>query len=201
VETPDLDAYGLNPSSLRQIARGLVGWPTTAIFAMVAILTGCGTISALKPAQGADLRSIRGYRRVSVLNFGDKTEGQILRGQERSTFPDLIVGALKRTKAFEEVRHLENPAEGTLVVSGDITRLDPGNPSLSGTIGMGLGMAHFDAVVRFSDANTGQLLGEMVIDLNSWPLGGPFGIAADALEFMRESAKRIAKQLSKAKSG
>ena len=39
----------------------------------VALVSGCGTTAKMKPAPGADLRSLQKYNQVCVLDFANKT--------------------------------------------------------------------------------------------------------------------------------
>ena len=176
------------------------------MFACAAAITGCGTTSNLKPVVGADPGNIQKYSRVSVLDFGVKTGGKTNAHPERLTaqgkyFAELIAAELKNTKAFEEVSHAATPLPGSLLVSGDITRLTEGSASLRFWIGMGAGSSYFDATVKFADADTAQSLGEIMVDKNSWGLGGGLAAGQTVEVFMREAAKKIAEEVAKAKNG
>jgi hypothetical protein len=144
------------------------------------------------------------YSRVSVLDFADKTNGKSpgdkMREQGRH-FSDLIALELNRTKAFEAVERADAPRAGSLTVSGDITKCVEGNAALRAWIGFGAGSSYFDAIVRCSDADTGQPLGEIVVDKNSWVLGGGLAQGQTVQTFMEGAAKKVADQLSKAKAG
>ena len=116
-------------------------------------------------------------------------------------FSDLIALELTKTQAFEKVNRVDKPQPGTLVVSGDITRCSEGNASLRLWIGLGAGNSYFDATVRASDADTGQPIGEMVVDKNSWAGGGGLAAGQTVKSFMEAAAKQVAAQLSQAKTG
>ena len=175
------------------------------VVASAAFLTGCGTTSNLKPVAGADIKSIQKYNKVSVLDFGDKTgthtDESPQRVQEQGRhFADMIALELEKTKSFDKVIRATAAEPGSMLISGDITRCNEGSASLRLWIGMGAGSSYFDATVNFSDADTAQKLGEILVDKNSWGLGG--GIASNQTvdSFEQGAAKTIAEQVAKAKT-
>jgi len=175
------------------------------VVATAAILTGCGTTSDLKPVAGADIRDIHKYSKVSVLDFGDKTGTHTDKTPERvqvqgKHFADLIALELGATKAFEKVTRTNTPEPGSLLVSGDITRCTEGSASLRFWVGMGAGSSYFDATVYFSDADSAQKLGEILVDKNSWGLGGGIASGQTVDAFEQGAAKTIAEQVAKAKT-
>jgi hypothetical protein len=175
------------------------------ILTLSVLLAGCGTTSNLKPVTGANIRIIQKYSRASVLDFGDKanakTETASQKVQEPGRhFADLIALALENSKAFEKVTRGTAPQPGSLSVSGDITRCVEGSSSLRFWIGMGAGSSYFDATVQFADADTGEKLGEILVDKNSWALGGGIAAGQTIQSFMEAAAKKIAAQVAKAKA-
>ena len=179
-----------------------------SLFAMIACaggLTGCGTTSDLKPVSGADIRNIHKYNQVSVLDFGVKSKGKAGANPELLPirgihFADLIATELESTKVFGKVSRAPAPLPGSLLVSGDITRLTEGSASLRLWVGMGAGSSYFDATVNFSDTDTAQKLGEILVDKNSWGLGGSIAEGQTVEVFMQAAAKKVAEQVAKAKS-
>jgi hypothetical protein len=172
--------------------------------ALALALTGCGTTSKLKTTQGNTLQSIQKYRQVSVLRFADKTNGKESGDKMREHgehFADLIAVELDRTKAFEKVDRGDTAQPGSLVISGDITRCVEGNSSLRYWIGLGAGSSYFDATLRCSDADSGQQIGEIIVDKNSWALGGGLAAGQTVQKFMEGAAKKAASQLAEAKKG
>jgi hypothetical protein len=182
--------------------------PATTLF-----LAGCGTTGPLKATPTASLQSIQKYAQVSVLDFSDKTpqkgkpddpasaqhdQQMIEHGRH---FSDLIALELSKTQVFEKVNRVDKPQPGTLVVSGDITRCSEGNAALRLWIGLGAGSSYFDAIVRASDADTGQPIGEIEVDKNSWGGGGALAAGQTVQSFMEGAAKKVAAQLSKARAG
>ena len=170
-----------------------------------ATLTGCGTTSNLKPVAGADIRNLHKYDQVSVTDFGIKltkkadANPELLQAQGKH-FADLIAIELENAKAFEKVSRTNTPLPGSLVVSGDITRLTEGSASLRLWVGMGAGSSYFDATVNFADGDTGQKLGEILVDKNSWGLGGALASAQTVEVFMQQAAKKVAGQVAQAKN-
>jgi len=171
---------------------------------MAVMLVGCGTTSKLKTPERNSLQNIQKYREVSVLAFADKTNGKESGEKMREQgehFADLIAVELGKTKAFDKVNRVEAAQPGSLVISGDITRCVGGSSSLRFWVGMGAGSSYFDAILRCSDADSGQQIGEIVVDKNSWPLGGGLASGQTVQSFMEGAAKKTAAQLSQAKNG
>lgn len=175
------------------------------IAACAVICTGCGTTSNLKTVEGADIRSIQKYSAVSVLDFGNQTGNKTDTSPEHvkefgRQFADKVALELQNTKAFEKVTRTTTPQPGSLLVSGIITRCTEGSPGLRLWIGMGAGSSYFDATVEFADTDTTQKLGEILVDKNSWGLGGGAAAAQTIEHFMQEAAKKVAAQVAKAKA-
>jgi hypothetical protein len=171
---------------------------------MAVMLAGCGTTSNLKTTQGSSIQNIQKYRQVSVLAFADKTTGKESGEKVREQgehFADLIAVELGRTKAFDKVDRVEAAQPGSLVISGDITRCVEGSSSLRFWVGMGAGSSYFDAILRCKDADSGQQIGEIVVDKNSWALGGGLAAGQTVQGFMEGAAKKAAAQLAEAKNG
>ena len=172
----------------------------------IALVSGCGTTSKMKPAPGADIRSLQKYNQVCVLDFVNKTSKksdagpQYVQTQGRR-FADLIALELEKKSAFEKVAHVAAPQLGSLVIKGDITRCVEGSAAMRFLVGFGAGSSYFDAVVQFADADTGQQLGEIVIDKNSWVLGGGIASTQTVEAFMEGAAKKVAEQAAKARTG
>lgn len=185
----------------------------TILCVTAAILAGCGTTSKVKTTQAGGLQTIQKYSQVSVVDFSDKTPkkgtpedpstvqiGERMREHGRH-FSDLIALELTKTKAFDKVNRVDKAEPGALVVGGDITRCVEGSSSMRFWIGMGAGSSYFDALVLLSDADTGQQLGQIVVDKNSWALGGGIASGQTVQSFMQGAAVKIADQVSKAKTG
>ena len=175
------------------------------LIAAVAVMSaGCGTTSKLKATQGCNLQSLQKYRQVSVLDFADKTSGKEPGNKMREHgqhFADLIAVELIKTKAFDKVDRVESPQPGSLAISGDITRCTEGSSSLRYWIGLGAGSSYFDATLRYCDADSGQQIGEIIVDKNSWALGGGLAAEQTVQKFMEGAAKKAAAQLAEAQKG
>jgi hypothetical protein len=174
------------------------------IAALAIMLVGCGTTSKLKTSQSSSLQNIQKYREVSVLAFADKTNGKESGEKMREHgehFADLIAVELGKTKAFDKVDRVETAQAGSLVISGDITRCVEGSSAARFWVGMGAGSSYFDAILRCRDADSGQQIGEIVVDKNSWALGGGLAAGQTVQSFMEGAAKKAAAQLAEAKNG
>lgn len=171
-----------------------------------ALLSGCGTTSNMKPAAGAEIRSLQKYSQVCVLDFGNKTSNKSDAGPQYvltqgRRFADLIALELEKKAAFEKVAHVAAPQPGSLVIKGDITRCVEGGAAMRYLVGVGAGSSYFDATVQFADADTGQQLEEIKVDKNSWVLGGGIASTQTVEAFMEGAAKKIAEQAAQAKTG
>ena len=166
-------------------------------------LAACGTVGTIESPMisddGAGL-DFTSYESVVVLDFGDGTDEKDVPDYAGSNFADRIVAEVRGTGAFTSVSR-EFGDEQAIVISGEITRYHEGNPGLKLIVGFGAGGTHFDALVRFSDAESDQLLGQLVVDKNSWALGGALAASQTVEQFMKASAEKIAKELARAKIG
>ena len=114
-----------------------------------------------------------------------------------SQFANLIVAATRQTDAFESVSRETSGAPGTLVISGEITEYDPGN-SMARLWLPGAGSSDFDATVRFTDAQTGEVLGTVTANKHSWALGGAIAAGQTVDTLMEDVAGKIAERLAEA---
>lgn len=174
------------------------------VIGAVTLLCGCGSTSQLKPVPGLDSAAFQKYRTISVKDFsvkpGLETDATHSRLEEAGkSFADRIATALEQTKAFDQVSRDPAPAAGSLQISGEITRFVEGNPGLRLWIGMGAGSSYFDAKIAFRDADTGQSLGEVIVDKNSWGLGGGLAASQTVDYFMQQAAKKIAGRVTSAR--
>jgi hypothetical protein len=187
-------------------------------------LAACGTTSNLQPsnpvatpasphalAKTAAL-DLSGYDKVVVLDFTDATDKTKLKPEDaRSysdsmstavrTFADLIAQKIRSTGAFADVIRGGNADGKALVVSGRITRLVEGNGTLRFFIGFGAGSSYFEATTDVGDVESGQNLGHVVTDKNSWALGGGLAATQTVQSFMEGAATKIATQLKDDKKG
>ena len=199
-------------------------WKFATIAVVSVMLAACGSTSRIKPsqapegdgaAQPASLRLspelVQGYSTVQVVDFEDATahariperhraEHIATVGQATRDFADRIATEIRETGAFPNVSR--SPVEGkALVLGGRITRFKEGNGAARLFIGFGAGSSFFDATVVLKDHETGQVLGEIVVDRNSWPLGGVLAATQTVDRFMAGAAKKTAAELDALKRG
>jgi len=179
------------------------------IIAIVAasFLTACGTTSGMKTAmpQGAvsekeQKLDFSEYNTIIIKNFGDGTKRQDLPKLAGKYFADEIEIAIKRSGAFETVSRKDIDSEKIIVVSGDITKYEEGDDVMKFFIGYGVGSTYFDANISFTDLVSNEVIGNMKVDKNSWPLGGGIATMQTIDSFMQGAAKKISKELVSAKS-
>ena len=182
------------------------------------LIGGCGSTSNIRSsAPGTDSVSVgdaaryQRYATVVVRDFVDRTDKDKIKADaleaynaelQRATrdYADMLAGEIRSTGAFAEV--LREPSAGdALVIDGSITRYTSGNAALRLLIGFGAGSSYFDATVDLTDQMTGEQLGHVVVDRNSWGLGGGIAAGQTVEGFMRNSAKKIAEDLADLKTG
>ena len=178
-----------------------------AALAVGMVFSGCGTTSGLKSTAGGGAFNLAKFDQVLVLDFTnavpaaklkpDKVPLVVAKGRQ---FADLVTAELVKTKAFTKVARAEAPAAGNLIVGGAITRCTEGSAAARLWIGMGAGSSYFDAQVVLADGATGECLGELVVDKNSWPLGGGLASKQTVDTFMQGAAEKLARELAKAKA-
>lgn len=199
-------------------------WKLATIAMISVALAACGSTSKIKPTAepgtaggpatpalqlGSEL--VQGYSTVAVVDFEDATEHARIRENKRAEhiatvdratrdFADRIAAEIRETGAFSTVRREQGEGK-VLVVGGRITRLKEGNGAARLFIGFGAGSSFFDATVVLRDGETGQTLGEIVVDRNSWPLGGVVAATQTVERFMNGAAKKTAAELEALKRG
>lgn len=167
------------------------------VLVLAMVLPGCGSLGTLKASKDEKAR-IADYPRVVVGDFAFDLEDEGA-DQGHVLFETRIAEELRKLAAFPEVLEDEGPAPA-LKISGQITEWEVGNVAARTLIGF-VGMSKFDADVVFADLETGQQIGRLKVDRNSWPL--PIGTAVNAVQsvefHMKAAAKRIAHELAKAR--
>jgi len=174
----------------------------TLIMALAIFLSACGSTSSIKPNYATSTTlDLQEYNSIVILDFEDGTSKKNLPEFAGKKFADIISSAIKSKEIFENVSR--DPAaedSKTLVLHGDITRYAAGNATLKLLIGFGAGSTYFDAFVYFRDSDTQQKVAEIVVDKNSWGLGGAIAANQDIDQFMTEAANKIASELAAAKT-
>jgi hypothetical protein len=173
------------------------------VLGLMLALAGCGSLGKLD-ASKAHKAEIADYDRVIVGEFvavGDRirAEPEVV-DAGRLAFSEKIVEELRATSAFASVEAGTTSDTPALKVSGTIEQWQVGNIAARTLVGFA-GMSEFDATVIFADAASGEELGRLKVNRNSWPL--PIGSAANVVQsvdfHMHQAAKRIAAELAKAK--
>ena len=173
--------------------------------AIAAFTSGCGTVSKMQPATSASGGSLKlkKYSRVVVLTPTTTiTDAKAKPVAEKACgyFADTMVDNLRKRKVAETIERDGAPNDA-LVISTVITRCTEGSASLRLWIGMGAGSSYFDATVSFKDGTSGEAVGTLVVDKNSWALGGGAAAAQTITAFMDAAAEKVAEQVQLAMSG
>lgn len=166
-------------------------------------LTGCGTTSSLKPTDSTkgtsgskESLNLSGYNKVIVLNLEENSASKPFKGGE--TFSNHIASALEKKKAFSTISRKKDNSHA-LLVNGKVTNYDKGNAAARMLIGFTAGNSNFDATVNVSDNQTGKKLGTILVDKNSWALGGVMAAVQTVDSLMQSAASKIADELSAAR--
>lgn len=167
------------------------------------LLAGCGSLGTLD-ASKRNKAEIADYDHVVVGEFTAEGERIKAKPEEveagRRAFSEKIVEELRQVDAFETIGPGETAGGPALMISGTVDQWQPGNVAARTLVGF-MGMSEFDATVVFSDAASGEELGRLKVNRNSWPL--PIGSASNVVQsvdfHMHQAAKRIASELAKAK--
>lgn len=166
------------------------------------ILTGCGTTSNLKPtdtATGAkSTLNLTGYNKIIVLNLKDNELSKPFKGGE--TFSNHIAAELAKTKTFSVISRTRGN-DRALLIDGEVTNYDKGNAVMRMMVGFTAGNSNFDATVNVSDSQTGKKVGTILVDKNSWALGGMLAATQTVESLMQAAATKVAEELNKAKKG
>jgi|ERR1700730_2594555 len=169
-------------------------------FAAVAaslILSSCGTTSNLQGARGGAVTSTKKFSRVTVQDFKSSVSKEPEKvSPAKVYFADHIATELKKRGKFSNVVRNAKPDANTIVIGGTITKYDEGSVAKRMLVGMGFGMAIFEATVEFRDSK-GLTIGTIKVDKNSWPLGGVIGAVEKPEDFMEGAAEKVAEEAAK----
>lgn len=177
---------------------------TSVLLGATLLLSACGTTSKLIATDSQSL-DLRAYERVAVLDFTNATTREIKDEEKRAEyaarvteagvkFADLIASEMREHKAAPEVLR-EQPEGKALIVNGEITEYVPTNFVIRWLLPI-VGETKFDAAVHFIDAQSGTELGTIMVDKNSWPLGGWGAIAQTVDSLMGAPAQKVAEELA-----
>jgi pyruvate/2-oxoacid:ferredoxin oxidoreductase alpha subunit len=160
-------------------------------------LSSCGTTSSLQGAHGAALTSTKKFSKVTVQDFKSSVSKEPERvSPAKVYFADHIATELKKRGKFSSVARNAKPDANTLLITGTITKYEEGSVAKRMLLGMGFGMAVFEATVEFRD-NKGVTIGTIKVDKNSWPLGGVIGAVEKPEDFMEGAAEKVAEEAGK----
>ena len=121
------------------------------------ILTACGTTSSLQDTRGKALTSARQFTKVTVQDFKSTASKHPEKvNQAKVYFADHIAAELKQRGKFSSVGRNAKPDANTLVIGGTITKYDEGSVAKRMLLGMGFGMALFEATVEFRDSKASR---------------------------------------------
>jgi len=168
------------------------------------LLAACGSTSQLVSPDAAAL-DLRAYERVAVLDFTNATTREIKDEEKRAEyktrvdeagvkFADLIAEEMREHQAAPEV--LREKADGKLlIVTGEITEYVPTNFVIRWLLPI-VGETKFNANVHFTDSETGNNIGVILVDKNSFPLGGWGAITQTVDSLMGAPAQKVAEELA-----
>jgi len=169
--------------------------PIAAI--MMLVLAGCGTTSGLQSSQGTAITSAPKFSKVSVRDFKVSVkEHREMAASSALAFPDRIASAIRQGHKFAAVARNSAPDVNTLMIDGVITNYDEGSTAKRIWLGMGFGMSFLEATVTFRDSK-GNVVGNIKVDKNSWPLGGGIAASQNPHSFMDEAAEKIAEEAAR----
>ena len=158
---------------------------------LAALLVSCGTVSEVQPTTGV---SSKRYSRVLIRDFKyTEEDGEDGLGSP-TTFPNTILTYVIKNGGYSSVVRNGKANSETLVIEGEVTTYNEGNPMLRAMVGFGAGSSYFDANVRFVDGGTGKVVGTMDADKNSWVLGGGLAAGQTAQGFMIGAAQKVGEE-------
>ncbi len=172
-------------------------------------LTACGTTSGIKTANMADgakaeemAPDFSAYNAVLVNDFTDGTKKHNMPEFAGRNFADIIAAAVKSSANYDVVTRDADDVDGmnTIAIGGEIQRYEKGSSAMRMIVGFGAGSSYFDAAVKMTDLASGDSLGEIEVDKNSYPLGGTIAMTQTVDTFMEGAAEKIAEELAAAKS-
>jgi hypothetical protein len=176
-----------------------------AVSGFALTLVACGSTSKIQRAESAPELDFSKYQTIVVGEFLSKPAKPVA-ADERATYDAEVNAAGQRFSQMVANQLAEYGVQGEIVrgenrpgairIDGDITRYKEGNAALRLLIGFGAGSSYFDSAVRFTDVDSGIVLGAITVDKNSWPLGGIAAAMQDSDSHMQGAAARIAEEVA-----
>lgn len=191
-----------------------------SMLALVGLLfvAGCGSTSSMdgppSMATAAPKPKLTKYTKVYVQDIQTSKAQSDVSPMEMTRvgkdFSDMISDRITASNAFTSVERIgpntdlaalaESVEEEAIIIRGNISRFKNGSPLARAVIGFGLGSSYLDADVDVVDAKTGAKLGKIVVDKNSWPLGGMVAATQTGKSYLPGAARKIATELRHAKT-
>ena len=172
-------------------------------FALITLLSACGTTSSLRNAKSPATRTdLSSYNYVIVNDFKDgvsKSQDDPAIISEGKKFADIIAKDIKAKNEFAKVERNINSTDNAILIDGKITQHSEGNTAARMLLGFGAGSSHFDAAVYIKDNKTKNTLGNIDVDKTSWALGGAIAASQDVNSHMNDASAKIANELVLAK--
>ncbi len=173
-----------------------------ALAAICLTLSACGSVSRLEHSGGHDFRA---YRTIVIGTLGNKPAIAIPDDKRLAYDTQVGIASSRFAKYLErELRAYRmdvdvvrgEPRPGALFVEGDITRYANGNAALRLFFGFGAGSSYFDAFVRFRDTDSGDVVGTVLVDKNSWPIASGVAAFQTGDAEVLGAAKRVAEEIA-----
>lgn len=160
---------------------------------IVCLLSSCGSIKNENPSATSAGIAAGSLNSVVVRDFTNaypKGDAEVT-ARFAAKFADQIAAEISRLKPGVRVTRNGAASPSALVIGGEVTRCVEGNAALRMMIGMGAGSCYFDAKVRLADGS-GKALSTILVDKNSWGLGGIMASAQTVDTFVTAGAKKTA---------
>jgi hypothetical protein len=170
---------------------------------LLLILSSCGSTSNMRtPNKSANLPNLSNYNHVIVNDFSDGAsksfdDPNII--SEGKRFADIIASSIKSKNSFHKVERNVESTDSALLIDGQITKYDDGNPFMRIMLGFGAGSSKFNAKVNIRDNATKEHLGVIDVNKMSWLLGGVIAGSQDTKSHMNSAASKIADEFVAAK--
>ena len=178
-------------------------------------LGACGTTSELREPETSPLVTplddLSIYQHVVILDFEDQASGEVEAEKQEEKkrelevaikhFADILAKEVSSKIENIDVARENHGKTNTIIISGEITRLEEGSAAARFLIGFGAGSSYFAAIIRVSDSASGAPIGTIKVDKNSWALGGGIASGQTVESFMTGAGQTLAAELKEAGLG